>query len=349
MGSTPAAPTAPPAQETSAHNVSPAVDVAVSEAEGAEKRERSRYRHIPTRTMRSSEVKDIIQKQATERALNFAFRGALLGIGTVATLSYLSPWFARRPRTLKTIFGLTFPMVGFTIGGEHEALRLERQIALERSYVKVPGMLGFDNGDETPPEALDGPLVTRESLIEYVHANQYKILFSLWGTLVSSTLIVVFANKRMPMAQKLIYARLVGQGGALSAFVGLAAFGIKNVRRQTPEDLINQRHFDTEIYGSAKSKGLEEETPWARAERLCARVKADYERCLSENPERGCAEKEESFLTCAGAKLSPVEFKSWMTCARAIRTTGMFEGMKNCERYKKELWMAMETAKGIPT
>ena len=150
------------------------------------------HRRMPGRQARSQDVKDEIHARATSNALTFFFRGAVLGALTTAVLSRTSAWFGRRPRVFKTIFMLAFPIVGFSVGGEHEALRLEREIAYERSYVKVAGLLGGQRDETVPaPVHVDdlGPLVTVDSVKAYVMENQFKLLFSLWGSLVASTLI----------------------------------------------------------------------------------------------------------------------------------------------------------------
>lgn len=167
------------------------------------------HRHMVTRTMRSQDIKDEIHSRATEKALNYGFRGALIGIATTFLLSKSSAWFDRRPRVFKTIFALVFPMVGFTVGGEHEALRLERELAYEKSYVKVAGIPGMPTPEPSALEeelaairAGQAPLVTADSLKNYVVENQFKLLFSLWGSLVSSSLIYLLANQKMVSSQR---------------------------------------------------------------------------------------------------------------------------------------------------
>lgn len=176
-----------------------------------------------------------------------------------------------------------------------------------------------------------------------------RLLFSLWATLVSSTLIFTFANKTMPMAQKLIHARLVAQGGALTGFVGLAAFGIQG-RKESEEDRLNRRIYEHVLdshdgSGLEGVKAIETETPWQRAERWCARAKLDYEKCVSENPARGCIEKEDNLLQCLGGKVAGQTFKTWMTCHRSIRSVGSYEGRTDCEAYRALLKEAIELAR----
>jgi hypothetical protein len=302
---------------------------------------------MPARQARAKATKDEIHRSATEKALDYMVKGAFMGLGSAFLLSKTSSWFARRPRVFKTIYTMTWPIVGFVIGGEHEALRLEREFAYERSYVKVhgiPGMAAEDKEAYEPRFVLDpdARLVTADVVRSYIVENQFKLLFTLWGSLVSATLIWTFSSKTMPMAQKLIYARLVAQGTTLSAFVGLAAMGIQGRNKDTPEDKVNDRHLG-QVMGL--SPNHLSETNWERAERWCARAKMDYEKCLSDNPARGCAEKEEVLLSCLGPRLAATPFRSWLSCHKTIRSTGMHEGKSDCDGYRESLKGAIELAR----
>lgn len=137
------------------------------------------HRHIPSRTARSPELKDEIHMRATEVALNSLAKGAVLGVGVTLLLSRTWPWFGRRPRTFKTIFGLVFPIVGFVVGGEHTALRIERELAYQKSAVKLPGLVSENGMDAEMVEIRERP-VTMESLKAYVLENQFKCASLCW-------------------------------------------------------------------------------------------------------------------------------------------------------------------------
>ncbi|KXS22292.1 hypothetical protein M427DRAFT_50625 [Gonapodya prolifera JEL478] len=191
---------------------------------------------------RSKQEKDMIHKYTIEQAMKGGFYGTIFGVGFHLIATRYWPRYARFHYTPKWIFTLIWPIAGFTIYGEQSALDLERKIAARKSVVDL-GALATPKPDAADTLTSFSWLPTPTEVQKYVLDNRYKVVGMGWLTVTSLTLAALWANKGMPVSQKLIHARMYAQGTALASFVAFAFAANVPVDRSSEMDRMSERYF----------------------------------------------------------------------------------------------------------
>ncbi|KAJ3323434.1 hypothetical protein HDU93_002940, partial [Gonapodya sp. JEL0774] len=199
---------------------------------------------------RTKEERDMIHKYTIEQAMKGGFYGGIVGVGLHLLAGRYSPRYARFHHTPKWIAVLAFPIAGFTIMGEQSALDLERRLAAKRSVVDIASL-------STPAPATQDEdklssfswVPTPQEVQKYVLDNRYKVVGMGWLTVTSLTLASLWANKGMPVAQKLIHARMYAQGTALASFVAFAFASNVPVDRSSEMDRVSEKYFRAVLEG----------------------------------------------------------------------------------------------------
>jgi len=196
------------------------------------------------RTARSREEKDMIHKYTIEQAFKGLFYGTLGGVGIHMLLTRTVPRYAAWHHTPKWIFTIIWPIAGFSIMGEQSALELERKLAARKSIVDLSTL-------QQPTTSADPDTLSRFSWVpsgtdlkKYVLDNRYKVVGMSWLTVTSLTLASLWANKNIPVSQKLIHARMYAQGTALASFIAFAFASTAPQDRTSDMDKISERYFN---------------------------------------------------------------------------------------------------------
>ncbi|KAI9019646.1 hypothetical protein DFJ74DRAFT_673918 [Hyaloraphidium curvatum] len=223
---------------------------------------------------RSKAEKDRIHKVAIEESLKGAFYGLMVGTALNMALTRYSPAYAKFNKTPKWIMQLAFPIAGFVINGEQAALSLEREYALSRSYVKdldgLPGEIKQAMQSEVKHEKF-----TMDDVKSYILENRYKVVGLTWAGVVGSVLITTWANKNMPVAQKIITARVAAQASALGGFVAFAAAASVPVSKDTVVDKLNKQYYEKMLTSGSSTEAAKWAEKWHQE--LLARAPEEVE------------------------------------------------------------------------
>jgi hypothetical protein len=307
-----------------------------------------------------------------ENALKYGFIGGLCGVTVNALLTRFVPQYAARPRIFKLLVTITFPMSGFTIGGERGGLELERQLGARKSYVRVAGMKHMDeHADDLGP-------VEKPKLIDvrdYVFNNRFKMASLTWISLIVSS--ALLSNPSIPPAQKVIHARMIAQGAVLTFLLGMAFTSAKDIPviKEGQMERINQRYFDKILDGTHAITNVPPEaiieTKLERTRRLCSLHVKNWQKCVDGHKpfdqdglpsSKICVDSLMKMVDCAAPKILPSSsihtrgdsttplatslFKQLQLCTKSVMSTGSYHdaqlgSMRDCGTLRKSVMRHM--------
>lgn len=194
----------------------------------------------------------MIHRYTIEQALKGGFYGTIVGVGLHLLATRFWPRYASWHHTPKYIFVWCWPIAGFTIWGEQSALQLERKIAARKAMVDINTLEGKEDQQSVAPEdrlSSFSWIPSPGEMKKYVLDNRYKVVGITWLTVTSLTLAGLWANRNMPVAQKLIHARLYAQGTALVSFIAFGLAANVPIDRTSDTDRVSEEYFRAVLEG----------------------------------------------------------------------------------------------------
>jgi len=232
-----------------------------------------------------------------------------------------------------------------------------------------------EHRDELPTKS---ERISFADLKEYVFNNRFQVASLTWMSIIVASGISLWANPKVPPAQKVIHARMIAQGAVLSFLLGMAFTSAKDIPvvKENQLERINKRYYDKVLDGSHQISTPNEsivETKLERTRRLCGQHVKQWEKCLNGRPgldENGlptslyCVDNLIRLVDCAAPKVLPSSsiktssdsttllatslFKQLQLCTKSVMTTGTYwdatlGSMRDCSSLRQGVMTRMQS------
>ncbi|KAJ3174756.1 hypothetical protein HK101_010844 [Irineochytrium annulatum] len=197
-------------------------------------------------TKREKEKEAMHRQIIASGARSTVVAATLLG-GSSLALERYSPWYHRQRLPFKAFVIVGLCTGVFFLEADREAVKLDRQSALEWSVTRRGELGGFET--EPVPVGL-GELGNKprsfrwDELRSALVKHRFEVVG--WGYFgcLAGTLIYQFSKPHVTLPQKLINARLTAQFAAVVGVIGAAALA-----STTPQEEKRDPYFDRIVYG----------------------------------------------------------------------------------------------------
>lgn len=156
--------------------------------------------------------------------------GLGIGLASAFVLNSRSPWFRSLTLPLKAFLVSSSATFALIVAAENTSRQFEiNRLKANITYQDRTAQILAENRAR---------MSTQEKFMDWGRENRYKIVGASWVASMAGSLAIVYRDKYLTRAQKLVQARVYAQGLTLMVLLASAAFEISDARSGKRRDIV---------------------------------------------------------------------------------------------------------------